>query len=91
MSEYETYPNVCRAVGLTCEECTSSTAREVARVCKGLRGKALGQMFVQLYPQPACSSMYSHFAQAYREASSPEPPRIQPQREKTLYAISAVA
>jgi len=29
----------------------------------------VGQMFVQLYPHPACSKMHSHFAQAYREAS----------------------
>ena len=91
MLECESYPNACRAVGLTCEECTSSAAREVARLCTGLRGKALGQMFVQLYPQPACSPMYSYFAQAYRAASSPEPQRIQPQHETRLYAISAVA
>jgi|GEM_PF-1545645 len=101
MSEYENYPNACIEVGLRCEECTSNTAREVARLCKGLRGKTLGQMFVQLYPRPACSQMYSQFAQAYRHASSaeqqgsgqerPEPQRIQPQRETPLYAISAVA
>ena len=47
----ESYPNVCIEVGLTCEVCTSHTAREVARLCKGLRGKMLGQMFVQLYPR----------------------------------------
>jgi hypothetical protein len=29
----------------------------------------LGQMFVQIYPHPACSPMHGHFAQAYREAS----------------------
>jgi hypothetical protein len=96
MSEYENYPNACIEVGLTCEECTSNTAREVARVCKGLRGKALGQMFVQLYPQPACSPMYSHFALAYRDASPAEVPRIEPQLETTvrklpLRVVSAVA
>jgi len=70
MTAYEeSYPNVCVEVGLTCEACTSNTAREVARVCKGLRGKMVGQMFVQLYPHPACSPMHGHFAQAYREAS----------------------
>lgn len=73
MQEYsDSYPNVCIEVGLTCEACTSNTAREVARVCKGLRGKMMGQMFVQLYPDPACSSMHSHFAQAYRDASARE-------------------
>ena len=51
MTAYEeSYPNVCVEVGLTCEACTSNTAREVARACKGLRGKMVGQMFVQLYP-----------------------------------------
>ena len=73
MTDYsDTYPNVCQEVGLTCEACTSNTAREVARVCKGLRGKMLGQMFVQLYPDPACSPMHGHFAQAYRDASPKE-------------------
>jgi hypothetical protein len=73
MLEYgNTYPNVCIEVGLTCETCTSNTAREVARVCKGLRGKMMGQMFVQLYPNPACSPMHGHFAQAYRDASTRE-------------------
>jgi hypothetical protein len=70
MPEYsDTYPNVCEEVGLTCETCTSNTGRELARVCKGLRGKALGQMFVQLYPHPACSKSHGNFAQAYRDAS----------------------
>ncbi len=30
----------------------------------------VGQMFVQLYPDPACSRMHSHFAEAYRAANS---------------------
>lgn len=82
----ESYPNACVEVGLTCEDCTSRTAGEVARLCKGLRGKMLGQMFVQLYPHPACSPMHGHFAQAYRDASPREA-----QRETKLYVISAVA
>jgi len=72
MAHGDTYPNICIEVGLTCEACTSNTAREVARVCKGLRGKMLSQMFVQLYPDPACSGMHSHFAQAYRDVSPRE-------------------
>ena len=68
----ESYPNICIEVGLTCEACTSNTAREVARICKGLRGKMVGQMFVQLYPHPACSPMHGNFAQAYRDASPKE-------------------
>ena len=66
------YPSACIEVGLTCEACTSNTAREVARVCKGLRGKMVAQMFVQLYPDPACSAAHSHFARAYRDASPRE-------------------
>ena len=87
MTAYEeSYPSACEEVGLTCEVCTSNTAREVARVCKGLRGKMLGQMFVQLYPDPACSRMHIHFAQAYRDASPKEV-----QRETSPVRIAAVA
>ena len=87
MTAYEeSYPGVCIEVGLTCEACTSNTAREVARVCKGLRGKMVGQMFVQLYPDPACSPMHSNFAQAYRDASPKDV-----QRETSISRIAAVA
>lgn len=87
MTAYEdSYPSLCAEVGLTCEECTSHTAREVARVCKGLRGKMVGQMFVQLYPHPACSPMHSNFAEAYRDASPKEV-----QRELSPIRIAAVA
>jgi hypothetical protein len=82
----DSYPGVCIEVGLTCEACTSNTAREVARVCKGLRGKALGQMFVQLYPDPACAQAHGHFAQAYRDASPKDV-----QRETSMSRIAAVA
>jgi hypothetical protein len=58
----------------------------VARLCKGLQGKMLGQMFVQLYPDPACSRMHAHFAQAYRDAS---PKGIQ--METSSRRIAAVA
>ena len=91
MTAYEeSYPNVCVEVGLTCEACTSNTAREVARVCKGLRGKMVGQMFVQLYPHPACSPMHGHFAQAYREASFEALPK-EAQPETYSCRIAAVA
>ena len=87
MTGYEkSYPNVCIEVGLTCEECTSNTARELARVCKGLRGKMVGQMFVQLYPHPACSRMHGHFAQAYRDASPKEV-----RGETSIRVVTAVA
>ena len=82
----ESYQSVCIEVGLTCEACTSHTAREVSRFCKGLRGKMLGQMFVQLYPHPACSAMLNNFAQAYRDASPKEV-----QRETSPVRLAAVA
>ena len=64
-----TYPQLCSEVGLTCEACTSATAVQLARACKGLRGKAIGQLFVQIHPHPACSRMHAHFAESYRAAS----------------------
>ena len=82
----ESYPNICIEVGLTCEACTSHTAREVARVCMGLRGKMVAQMFVQLYPHPAFSPMHANFAQAYRDASPKDV-----QREMSIARIAAVA
>jgi len=82
----ESYPSACIEVGLTCEACTSNTARELARFCKGLRGKMVGQMFVQLYPHPGCSPAHGHFAQAYRDASPKEV-----QRERSPVRIAAVA
>ena len=63
------YPRICSEVGLTCEICTRATARDLAAVCKGLRGKAVGQLFVQIYPNSACAPMHSFFAAQYREAS----------------------
>jgi hypothetical protein len=69
-SPSETYPQLCISVGLTCEICTTETARQLARTCKGLRGKMIGQLFVQIYPQPACAKMHTQFAAKYREASA---------------------
>ena len=65
-SPKDNYPQLCSDVGLTCESCTSETARQLARVCKGLRGKMITQLFVQIYPHSACSKMHAHFADSYR-------------------------
>src|SRR5580658_8532233 len=46
-SAMNTYPRICHEVGLDCETCTEGTARHLAKVCRGLRGKMIGQMFVQ--------------------------------------------
>jgi len=66
------YPSQCIEVGLACDACTSESARQLAAVCKGLRGKMIGQLFVQIYPRSACAPMHSHFADAYRAANSRE-------------------
>lgn len=62
-------PQICTEVGLTCQSCTGETARQVAAICKGLRGKAIGQMFVQLYPNAACAPAHKLFAAHYESAS----------------------
>ncbi len=91
MSEYENnYPNSCLEVGLGCEECTTSSAREMARLCTGLRGKAVAQLFVQIHSDPACARMHAHFAAAYRDASE-EVPRKPPMVEISRRVIAAVA
>ncbi|MEQ1887071.1 MAG: hypothetical protein ABL967_18560 [Bryobacteraceae bacterium] len=61
-------PSVCSEAGLACETCVASTARQLAGVCKALKGKMIGQMFVQLYTEPACARMHGVFAEAYRSA-----------------------
>lgn len=63
------YPRICHEVGLDCETCTGDTARHLAKVCKGLRGKTIGQMFVQIYTDPACARMHIHFSEEYMAAS----------------------
>jgi hypothetical protein len=63
------YPHLCFQVELTCEACVSETAGQLAQACKGLRGKAVGQLFVQIHPHSACARMHAQFAAAYRHAS----------------------
>ena len=82
MTHANNYPRICLEVGLTCENCTAGTARQVAAVCKGLRGKMIGQLFVQIHPHAACAPMHKHFAEHYREASSPK---------QLILAMAAVA
>jgi hypothetical protein len=68
-----TYPQICTEIGLDCHTCIEGTAKNLAKVCKGLRGKMIGQLFVQIYTDPACSRMHAHFAKAYEGASVPGP------------------
>ena len=63
-------PEKCSKTGLSCGACTRETARQLAAVCKGLRGKAVGKLFVQLYPSPACAPMHAQFAAFYQTASA---------------------
>jgi hypothetical protein len=63
-------PQICSEVGLTCESCTTDTARHLAAVCKGLNGNMVAQLFVQIYPNSACAPMHRRFAAHYREASA---------------------
>jgi hypothetical protein len=69
-SPSDNYPRLCSEVGLTCESCTSETGRQLARICKGLRGKMIGQLFVQIHPHSACSKMHAHFTASYLEHST---------------------
>jgi hypothetical protein len=66
----KSYPALCMEVGLTCQACTAGTAMQLAQTCKGLRGKMIGQLFVQIHPNPACAPMHAHFAQSYRDAAA---------------------
>jgi len=38
----------------------------------------IGQVFVQIYPHPACAPMHAHFAESYRAAAQPEIPMRKP-------------
>ncbi len=63
-------PQICSEVGLTCDICTAETARNLAAVCKGLHGKMVAQLFVQIYPNSACAPMHRSFAAHYRDATT---------------------
>jgi hypothetical protein len=69
LSLRNSYPQLCFDVGLTCQVCTAASAQQVAQVCKGLKGKMIGQLFVQLYPNSACAPMHGYFADCYRANS----------------------
>ena len=91
MSEYEnTSPEKCSDVGLSCRQCTENTARELAQVCKGLRPKMVAQLFVQIYPAPACARMHAHFVQAYVNTAEEIPRRgVQPEARPQIMAAVA--
>jgi hypothetical protein len=82
-----TYPRICSDVGLDCESCTEGTARNLAKICKGLRGKVIGQLFVQIHTDPACARMHAHFTEAYLEASIERMPAMS-ERRLALVAVA---
>jgi hypothetical protein len=68
-NEREQVPAICLEVGLSCKRCAEDSATSLASVCKGLRPKAVIQLFHQIYPHSACAPMSSYFAKSYRAAS----------------------
>jgi hypothetical protein len=81
-----TYPQMCRDVGLDCKTCTDNTARNSAKICKGLKGTAIGQLFVQIHSDPACAVMHGHFVKAYLQASTEFMPVIAKHRLELIAA-----
>ena len=67
-SNTDNYPALCLDVGKDCRSCVKDTASEAAKVCPGLKGKALGQLFVMLYPNSGCAPMAKRFAREYAES-----------------------
>jgi hypothetical protein len=65
----------CQEAGLDCSFCIRHTAGQLARVSQGLPPRTLTQLFVELYPDPACASMHARFGAAYRQASEETPRR----------------
>jgi hypothetical protein len=58
-------------------------------VCKGLRGKMIGQLFVQIHSDPACAKMHAHFATAYLEASQDlRKPAVFERRAAAMVAVA---
>jgi hypothetical protein len=86
-----TYPRICSEVGLDCKTCTEGTARNLAKLCKGLKGKMIGQMFVQIHTDPACSRMHTHFVEAYVAASIERMPERKPIMSEMPRTMAAVA
>ena len=74
-SNRDTYPDLCLDVGKDCHSCVRTTALEAAKVCPGMKGKALGQLFVLLYPISGCAPMAKRFGQEYRNSPGELTPR----------------
>jgi hypothetical protein len=66
----DNFPQMCSEDGHPCETCIAESARHLAAICKGLRGKAIGQLFVQILPNSTCAPMHKRFAAHYIAASA---------------------
>jgi hypothetical protein len=89
-SPEDDYPQLCFDVGLTCESCTAGTAGQLAAVCKGLLGRVIRQLFLQIHPHSACARMHLHFTTSYL-ASSSEPPAVMTAAAQLCASTSAAA
>ena len=47
----------------------------------------IGQLFVQIYTDPACAKMHAHFAEAYLEASIERMP-VMSERRLAMVAVA---
>lgn len=68
----ESKPGSCRSVGLDCESCTWRAGRDIAALCANLSASGIEAAFQRMYPDSACTSALSTFAQAYFEATEPD-------------------
>jgi len=53
----------CREAGVTCRDCVSNCANDLAGVTSSLTTPQIRQMFSSMYPDPACLSMAGAFVQ----------------------------
>lgn len=76
LDERDRDPQSCLAVGLDCRSCVCRSAENVAAICHGMTPRAVHNIFVQLYPSPACAGMAMAFESAYCDASVPRRPLV---------------
>jgi hypothetical protein len=64
-------------------------ASDLAKVCKGLRRTAVGQLFVLIHSDPACAATHSKFVKAYFEALIQRMPVISERRVAMMAVASS--
>jgi len=68
------HPDTCSTLGLECGSCMRNAAASVAQICGGLDGRAIQQIFVQLYPSSGCRPMAATFEAEYLALATPLKP-----------------